>query len=314
MSPLQRLPGPYQWAPFTVTEALGQGATYGELCHRDIVTLSRGIKMLQNDVDVPLALLTRPYTVVTGYSAASHATAFRIWEFPGFLPGADDSNFHISRQSPHTAPRRSGVTGHRTALLDDEVVLVNGLWITSRIRTWLDCARRMSVDELVVVADHLIRIPRPEFEGRTEPYATIDELTAWLVRHPGSRGIVKAREALDLARVGSDSAQETKLRLACTYAGLPEPLLNVKTQLAPGVERTPDQSYPEYKVATEYDGDTHNDAQQVERDIRRAEDYARCGWTEVRIMKRHMDNDAKEAVRKVRAALHSRGWRPTPDR
>ncbi|WP_154605673.1 MULTISPECIES: hypothetical protein [Arthrobacter] len=38
----------------------------------------------------------------------------------------------------------------------------------------------MSIDELVVVADHFIRIPRPEFEGRTEPYATLEELAVML--------------------------------------------------------------------------------------------------------------------------------------
>ena len=311
MSPLDSLPEPFQSAPFTVTEALEHGVSYGELCHRNVVSLSRGIKTFKNDADVPLALLTRPYTVVTGYSAASHATAFRIWEFPGFLPGANDKDFHISRQRPRTAPRRQGVKGHRTALWNDEVVFLDGLWITTRIRTWLDCAKRMSVEELVVVADHLIRIPRPEFEGRTEPYATIEELQILLARHRGIRGIVKAREALCLARVGSDSPQETRLRLACGYAGLPEPLLNVATPLADGAERSPDQSYPDYKIAVEYDGGTHNDSRQVERDVRRHEDYSRAGWTEVRIMNRHMVNEAKEAVGKIRNALYERGWRPS---
>ncbi len=128
---------------------------------------------------------------------------------------------------------------------DDEVEFHDGLWITTRVRTWLDCARLMSVDELVVVADHLVRVPREAFEGRSEPYATMPELAAMLDRHKGTPGIVKAREALRLARVGSDSPQETKVRLACGRAGLPEPEINVPTTLSPGVSRTPDQSYPE---------------------------------------------------------------------
>jgi hypothetical protein len=33
------------------------------------------------------------------------------------------------------------------------------------------------------------------------------------------------------------------------------------------------------------------------------------GWTEVRISKRHMLNDAKPAVAKVRTALIQAGWR-----
>ncbi|MGA7204611.1 MAG: DUF559 domain-containing protein [Specibacter sp.] len=311
MARLDRLPEILHTAPFTVVEALGFGTSYGELCHRAVVTLSRGIKTLANDDDVPLALLTRPYTLVTGYSAASHATAFTIWGIPGFLPGADVKTVHISRQYPHVPSRRRGVTGHRTMFQDDEVCLFNGLWITTRVRTWLDCSRKMSVEELVVAADHLVRMPRPEFEGRTDPYATMEELALILERHRGTPGIVKAREALRLARMGSDSPPETRLRLACGYAGLPEPWLNTTITLSDGVERTPDQSYPEYKVAVEYDGGTHSDPDQVEKDVRREEDFAGAGWRQVRIMKRHMDNDAKEAVRKIRTALWDRGWRPS---
>ena len=313
MAALQGLPRRLQASPFTVAEAVESGLSYGKLRHRDVLTLSRGIKAVRSDGEVPLALLTRPFTLVTGYSAASHATAFTIWEFPGYLPGADDPGIHISRQYPHASPRRRGVEAHRAMFRDDEVEFHDGLWITTRARTWLDCARRMSVDELVVVADHLVRIPRNEFEDRTEPYATLPELAAMLERHKGTPGIVKAREALQLARVGADSPQETKLRLACGRAGLPEPALNVPTMLLPGVSRTPDQSYPEYRVASEYDGETHNDPLQVVRDVERADDYHRAGWIEVRIMKKHMLNDAKEAVRKIRDALHSRGWRRTPD-
>lgn len=297
-------------SPFTVGQAQAAGITPGQLRHRDILRLSRSIRTLAHDDDLPLALLTRPFTALTGYSAASHATAFAIWQFPGFLPGASSTTLHIARQFPHTPARRSGIQGHRTMFRDDEVVFLDGLWITTRARTWLDCARKMSIEELVVVADHLIRIPRETFEGRTEPYATRAQLQALLARHKGTPGIPKARAALDLARVGSDSAQETKLRLACAYAGLPEPLLNMPTLLAGGVQRTPDQSYPEYKVATEYDGNTHNDPRQVERDVDRADDYARAGWLEVRIMKRHMAHGAKEAVQKIRAALWDRGWHP----
>lgn len=310
MAALDRLPEIFRTAPFTVAEARAAGGSYGELCHRDVVTLSRGIKTLKDDADVPLALLTRPYTLVTGYSAASHATAFRIWDIPGLLPGAGGMALHISRQHPRTAPRRHGVIGHRTMFRDDEVCWLNGLWITTRSRTWLDCACKMAVDELVAAADHLIRIPRPGFEGRTEPYATVDGLFLLLDRHPRTRGIVKARQALRLARVGSDSAPETRLRLASARAGLPEPQLNVAVPLAAGAERTPDQSYPDYKVAVEYDGGTHADPRQVEKDVGREEDYARAGWKEVRIMNRHMTNGALEAVNKVRAALVDRGWSP----
>lgn len=296
--------------PFTIGSARQLGVSRGRLRHASIVALSRGIVMFDGG-DLPLALLTRPYTQVTGYSAASHATAFTIWEFPGFLPGSDASDIHISRQAPHDEPRRDGVVGHTTKIRDDEVECLGGLWITTRVRTWLDCARRMSVQELVVVADHLIRMPRPEFEGRTQPWATIQELTMMLERHKGTPGIRKAREALTLARVGSDSAPETRLRFAMVREGLPEPLVNEVVTLLRGKTRTPDAQFPEYRVAVQYDGDTHSGADQVGRDIRRQEDFEEAGWVEVRIGKEHMRNDARAAVQKIRDALLRQGWRPT---
>lgn len=174
----------------------------------------------------------------------------------------------------------------------------------------MDCSRKMSIEELTVVADHLLRIPRPDFEGRSGPHATREDLEEMLDRHKGTPGIRKARVAVDRSRVGADSAQETRLRLALEDAGLPEPLLNMVRDLGSGVFRQPDLSYPEQKVAVEYDCEGHSEAAQIVRDIAREEDFARADWLLVRISKRHMENEARSAVAKVRSALLNRGWSP----
>lgn len=129
-----------------------------------------------------------------------------------------------------------------------------------------------------------------------------------LDRHKGTPGIRKARLALEQARVGSDSAPETRLRLALTRAGLPEPEVNPRTELFNGVVRQPDLAYREFLVAVEYEGDGHSESDQVVRDIAREEDFSRAGWALVRLSKRHMVNDARSAVSKVRSALLFRGW------
>lgn len=304
------LPDQLAVLPFTLKEAADAGITERRLRHRGLQRPSRGVRVPRVDDGSGhgLAPSIRPYTLVTEFAAASHASAFLLWEFPGFLPGSDEPLIHISRPDTTAIMRRPGVKGHRGQFFDDEITTLNGLFITSRTRTWLDCARKMSVDELTVVADHLIRIPRPDFEGRSEPYATPDDLAEMLDRHKGTPGIRKARLALEQARIGSDSAPETKLRLALEYRGLPEPQLNVSVELGAGVVRQPDLSYPELKVAVEYDGEGHSDTAQIVRDIAREEDFARAGWTQVRISKRHMENEARAAVAKVRSALTNRGW------
>ena len=304
----QPLPEPLGSAAFTFKEAVDAGVTVGRLRHRSLVAPSRGIRRPKHETVTELSSLVRPLTLITEFSAASHATAFTLWSFPGFLPGRDDPITHISRPDTMAMPRRCGVRGHRGQFFDDEIVNLNGLLVTSRTRTWLDCARKMSIDELTVVADHLLRVPRPEFEGRSEPYATRDDLADMLDRHKGTPGIRKARLALEQARLGSDSAPETKLRLALENGGLPEPRLNAPVELGAGVVRQPDLAYPEQKVAVEYDGEGHSEAAQIVRDIAREEDFARAGWMVVRISKRHMENEATAAVAKVRTAILSRGW------
>lgn len=293
--------------PFTVYEAADAGVSVGRLRYRGLAVPSRGVRV-PTTAPPDTASAIRPYTWVTPFSAASHATAFALWDFPGFLPGADESCIHISRPDTKAIVRRRGVKGHVGQFFEDEIVNHHGLLITSRVRTWLDCSRRMGIEELTVVADHLLRYPRPDFEGRSEPHATREDLEDMLDRHKGTPGIRKARVALDRARVGSDSAPETRLRLALEDAGLPEPLLNVPTELGAGVVRQPDLSYPEQKVAVEYDGEGHSEAAQIVRDIAREEDFARAGWLLVRISKRHMERDARPAAAKVRSALSSTGW------
>jgi hypothetical protein len=280
------------------------------LRHPALLAPSRGIRVPALLPDPGLGPMVRPVTLVTEFSAASHATAFRLWAMPGFLPGADAPALHISRPDTMAIPRRTGVVGHVGQFFPDEITTLDGMLLTSRVRTWLDVSRRMSIDELTVVADHLVRCPRPELEGRTGAYASTADLAEMLDRHKGTPGIRKARLALEQARVGADSAPETRLRLALARAGLPEALLNVPTELRDGVVRQPDLSYPEYRVAAEYDGDGHSEAGQVVRDIAREEDYSRAGWTLVRLSRRHMAADARSAVVKVRAALLDHGWCP----
>lgn len=305
------LPEQLAQAPFTFREAVDAGVSFRRLRHRALHSPSRGIRV-PHEAPAPAVRFTpeavRPFSQVTEFSAASHATAFTFWQFPGFLPTAKDPGIHISRPDSMAIPRRRGVVGHVGQFFDDEIVCVSGLLVTSRLRTWLDCSRRMSITELTVVADHLLRIPRLDFEGREEPYATREELVDMLDRHKGTPGIRKARLALDQAKVGSDSAPETRLRLALKDNGLPEPLLNTPTELSAGVVRQPDLSYPEQKVAVEYDGEGHSEAAQIVRDIAREEDFSRAGWLLVRISKRHMQLQAKAAVRKVRSALTAAGW------
>ena len=71
----------------------------------------------------------------------------------------------------------------------------------------------------------------------------------------------------------------------------------------------PDAAYPQWRIALQYEGAHHNGEDQYLRDIRRADTTARSGWLEVRISRLDLAGGLPAAVRKVRSALASRGWR-----
>lgn len=307
----RRLPEHLSGSSFVRPEGLLAGLTVKQLRGPSVKIPSRSIRLPAAEALNPAAAV-RALSWVTPDSAVSHATAARLWGFP--LPPwlQDDGGQHITRPRTAAAPRRRGVIGHQALLAAGEVEVFDGVRLTSRSKTWLDLAQLLSVDDLVVIGDHLVRRPRPELEQRTEPYATINGLSRLVRMHKGKRGVVKAGEALKLIRVGADSPPETLLRLALVYAGLPEPELNVPLTGPLGTPlHSPDQQYRQYRIAIEYEGDHHRSAEQLARDIRRAEVTAAAGWLEIRVTRGEMQDDARAAVAKIRRALYIRGWRPS---
>lgn len=243
-----------------------------------------------------------PHLVSHGTAAVLHG----MQDWPPLPP------FTIS-SPPGLGPlRRSGVVdGRRASLRDEDVWEVGSLRLTSPARTWVDCAEELSVVESLVMADRAIRVPSPRWEGRSEPIATVEELLEALEARKGRRGVKTAREALLLARLGSDSPQETRLRFALWQAGLPEPAVNewVLNSWGDRVYK-PDLSFPEFRVGIQYEGEVHSGAKRVRKDVRRGEVAASLGWIEVRITGDHARSSWRAAVRKIVDALYSRGWNP----
>lgn len=308
------LPSPLNKNAFTIQDGFEWGLSKARMRNSALQVTSRGIRM-PPDVQDDFVAQVRPYTRVTGRSAASHSTAARVWELPLRKHRTEELVLHISRPADLAEPRRSGVIGHKSKFCPGEVVCLEGMYLTSRERTWLDLAETLTVEELVIIADHLIRVPRPAFEDRSRSYSSKEDLQELLSRHPGKKGIRAARDALQLSRIGADSPPETELRLAILAAGLPEPCVNQPLVDANGVEQhEPDLSYPEFRIAIEYEGDGHSHPEQVVRDIDREDRVLAAGWTQVRISKRHMRNDSSAAVAKIRTALLGQGWRPTRTR
>jgi hypothetical protein len=310
MKTARQLPAELQGRPFTVAEASSAGLTPKRLRHRSLMALGRGIRSEGPTAELPLSVRVRPFIEVNTGCAASHLTAAELVSLPRRRQKEATPMYHVIRPEGAAHLDRPHVIVHRMKLYEDEVTVVDGIPVTTPERTWLDMAEMLTVDELVAMGDSCVRFPRAELEGRDLPLCSISDLQRMIDRHKGKRGLRKAKEAIRLIRVGADSPQESMLRLALVRAGLPEPELNVPIVGSDGTRHhEPDLSYRKYKVGVEYEGEHHGDERQIVRDIARSERYEALGWTEVRVSKRHMLNEAKPAVAKVRSALVRAGWR-----
>lgn len=312
------LPSALPWPVFTRAEAVRAGLSPDRMRRSDLVRVRRGMYALHGvafrEADVAAALCRNdPDMVIVGLSAA------RLLTIP--MP------FDVEKWSRHTpvhvATRGSRgrsdstVTWHDLTLMPAEVQhstyrLPGGghtsrLLMTTRARTWRDLARHLSQPDLTAAGDYLVRIPRPVFEGRKRPWCTPATLRSMAT----GRYARKLRAAAADVRIGADSPKETMLRLAFIAAGLPEPQINVPLIGADGVERhAPDLQWQDFGVCVEYEGERHNDEEQIQRDIRRARAVKAAGCVEIRLYKNDLTDECAAAVRMVRAELIERGWRP----
>jgi len=204
---------------------------------------------------------------------------------------------------PATAqrPRRRGIVGSRLAVMPRPVVKV-GLPVLPPEQVWLSLARVLSVDELVVAGDYLVR--------RKGPATSLERLTAEVAIAKGRPGSVRAREALALVRAGTDSPKETAVRLLIVRAGLPEPVVGHRVIDADGnFVGVPDLAYIAEKIALDYDGAIHRTDERVFLDdIERRERFEDVGWRYVRVSKEHLKRSGT-FLERVRRLLRERAPR-----
>lgn len=295
--------------PFTVESARNANLSRDRLRRGDIEHVGRGLyRPACWDFDLEEA--ARALSEATPGAWISHVTAARLRN--SYLPPwlADSSELHLSKPKALPGVRRQGICGHRVIVGPGEIEFVDGIWLSTRTRTWLDMARTLPLNDLVALGDEIIRMPRPAFEGRADAYSSVADLKALIGRHPNLQGIVRARQALDLMRIGADSAPETFLRLAMLDAGLPEPELQIL--LRPGDNRSPsaDLGFRRRLLAIQYDGGHHLAEPQKLSDRRRNKAFEAAGWTVLIVRKEDLDDGFSGAIKQIKRALKSSGVDP----
>lgn len=291
--------------PFTVAEGRAAGLSRRRTRATDLVSPCYGVRAPAAN---PESLLERVHalTAVTG-AVVSHLSAAVLWGFPLSQAFENAAVVHLTSRPGQRAVRHKNVVGHQQSLEPDEIARGSRVSCTSPLRTWFDLTGMLSLDELVIAGDFLLR--------RRNPLTTIQKLDAFLERKQGRAGYRRAMRARALIRTGTDSPKETELRLLLVRHGLPEPGINV-----PMFDETgrwiqdPDLSYEQEKIAIQYDGGHHASPAQRRSDIFRDENARDAGWRVVVLTQWHLTPVSRgvepPAVTRVRAALTERGWTP----
>jgi hypothetical protein len=162
---------------------------------------------------------------------------------------------------------RAGCLVREITVDDTDLVLVDGLWMTTPLRTVFDCARWLPLVEGVVVADALAR----------DRLISPEALTAYTASHPGLRGVARARQVIGLCDPKSESPMETRVRVLLVLGGLPRPECQIEFLGVSGVPwARGDMGYRWARVLVEYDGAQHWERRR--EDDRRRDALRNLGW------------------------------------
>ncbi|KAA0918033.1 hypothetical protein [Dietzia sp. ANT_WB102] len=234
----------------------------------------------------------RPEIVVTGWTAAR----FHGHQWP-------DSPEVVEVATGRRRLRRPGVLARQYDIPHAEIEEFSGpggqpIRVASPAWTLFDLARNLERLPAVVALDGSSHFP---VDAR---YA----VTEMSNRYPERRGSAAARRAASEADPRAESPKETELRLFLVDCGFDSFVPQVKV---PGCRARLDLADRERKIAVEYDGRGHLEAGQHARDLERWRDLISDGWIILPVGVRDLRYRRVALKAQVRAALVSRGWRPS---
>jgi Transcriptional regulator, AbiEi antitoxin len=187
------------------------------------------------------------------------------------LPSAP-TGLHVtaSRDRGRRADCVDGVRLHRADLAKSDLMVVRGALVTAPLRTVLDVARSMPLQDAVAIGDSLCRL------GLVTP-REVEGAAVALPRGPGRPVAVEVAHLLD-ATAGSVFESISRVNLAIAGLPAPVPQLNIFTAGGQWIARV-DFAWPECRLVLECDGfEFHSSREAFERDRRRWSALTRAGW------------------------------------
>jgi predicted transcriptional regulator of viral defense system len=220
-------------------------------------------------------------------AALSHRSAPELWAI------RQSSGVRIEVNVPRHRRSTPRLELHVVAMRADEVMVEDGIRVTSPARTLFDLATVLSPDQL----EHAFN------EAEIRRLASPVSLEALLARYPKRRGtatlkrVLAKHEAIGATFVRSE-LERLFLTLLDAY-GLPRPEINRTTS-----HGELDARWPEQRLVLECDGwAAHGTRKAFEQDRARDRALQVTGWRVVRITWRQLATDGDTIARQLRALL-----------
>ena len=172
---------------------------------------------------IKAAVATMPPDAVIGYEYAALLYGAPVRRTPR----------EVGVITPHkssSANKPLGRRRHTRLLRPEHLVTLDGIAVTSPIRTAVDCARNCELVEALAIVDYFLRfLSQPDQFDRQPSEARIDaarrELLAVIDAEAGYRFNRRARAVIDIADGWAQSRLESEARRFCLALGLPRPTL-----------------------------------------------------------------------------------------
>lgn len=172
-------------------------------------------------------------------AVVSHCSAAALHGLPLWRTPLD--RVHVTKDRRSGGRRTTLLHVHTAALAEDDVVEIDGLFVTSVERTVADVARFEAFEPALIVADAALH----------RKLTTSDRLASAVGRGEHRAGNPRARRVVGFASGGAMSPGETRSRLAIHRAGLPPPQVQYRI---PGTTFDVDFWWSAFRTAGEFDG------------------------------------------------------------
>jgi hypothetical protein len=291
-------------APFTTKQAAQAGITRSQLTagveNREIRRVLTGVYVRAELPDTSQLRARAALLVISPFSVICDRTA-------AWIHDVDVLDYHELDVLPpletyvlrgHDPTDRPECAGGTRDLRSEDICLVDGVPVTTPLRTAMDLGCKMSRRRALAAMDAFMR-----HHGVTRA-----DMELTLPRYFRRRGVVQLRQLVPIADPRAESSGESWVRLEIDDARLPPPVPQHWVCVGGRQVWRLDLAYPHAKVAIEYDGrEFHEGEENEQADERRRGWLREQGWIVIVLDKHSFAPEARDAwIDELKTALQRR--------